>query len=200
HNIGRVELLQAVEHAVAASVAMDHLSHSRTHLGIYAADSQTFIPSSGIRSGRIPACQLKTRAQRMVEDSLVSYTFDRYLAKSFRLANGIHVAQSECQLTQPFPVARHRLVPRSVQIICLSALIAFSRSDSSEISNAGKVTTTRLSSCSVLNQAGTNYVLQQDIAAVGTCFSVQADDVTLDLNGHSVTYASDPRAKPQYGV
>ncbi len=48
--------------------------------------------------------------------------------------------------------------------------------------------TTNISSCGALTQASTTYVLQNDVASDGTCFFVAANDVTLDLNGHTVTY------------
>src|SRR6516225_5491746 len=45
-----------------------------------------------------------------------------------------------------------------------------------------------LNSCRILDKPGANYVLQNDVTSDGTCFSVQADGITLDLNGHTVTY------------
>ncbi|MCU1286141.1 MAG: hypothetical protein JWO13_2491 [Acidobacteriales bacterium] len=43
-----------------------------------------------------------------------------------------------------------------------------------------------------LTQAGKIYQLQNDISATGTCLSVQAANVTIDLNGHTLTYATAP--------
>ena len=40
----------------------------------------------------------------------------------------------------------------------------------------------------VLDQAGTTYVLLSDVRTAGTAFVVGAAGVTLDLNGHTVTY------------
>lgn len=48
-----------------------------------------------------------------------------------------------------------------------------------------------LTDCGVLNAAG-SYVLQNDVTSAGTCFTVKADNVTLDLNGHTVTYGDEP--------
>ena len=58
----------------------------------------------------------------------------------------------------------------------------------------------RLTGCGPLRQAGTHFVLENDVEATGTCFSIEADDVTLDLNGHTVTYGTAPAGKPSYGV
>ncbi|MCB4756109.1 MAG: hypothetical protein LHV69_03600 [Elusimicrobia bacterium] len=40
----------------------------------------------------------------------------------------------------------------------------------------------------LLNQPDTTYIVTQDIVAQTRAFSIQADGVTLDLNGHTVTY------------
>jgi len=44
----------------------------------------------------------------------------------------------------------------------------------------------------LLDQAGKTYVLTQDISAPGTCFIADASYITLDLNGHTVTYNTEP--------
>ena len=49
---------------------------------------------------------------------------------------------------------------------------------------------TPISSCQTLGNTGTTYTLESDVSAAGTCFTVSADDITLDLNGHTVTYNS----------
>lgn len=48
--------------------------------------------------------------------------------------------------------------------------------------------TVSVSACGALSQPATRYVLQNDVVSDGTCFFVNANDVTLDLNGHTVTY------------
>lgn len=48
-----------------------------------------------------------------------------------------------------------------------------------------------LTDCGILNQPNTVYTLQNDVAAAGTCFAIQANNITLDLNGHKVTYGSN---------
>lgn len=45
-----------------------------------------------------------------------------------------------------------------------------------------------LNACGNLNAANTTYILESDVISAGTCFTVSANNVTLDLNGHTVTY------------
>lgn len=51
-----------------------------------------------------------------------------------------------------------------------------------------------------LDQAGETYVLQSDIVAERSAFAVIANDVTLDLNGHAVTYDTVGRGARRYGI
>lgn len=44
-----------------------------------------------------------------------------------------------------------------------------------------------LTDCGTISASG-NYVLQNDVTSNGTCFGINANDVTLDLGGHVVTY------------
>ncbi|RLB49300.1 MAG: hypothetical protein DRJ42_21335 [Deltaproteobacteria bacterium] len=44
--------------------------------------------------------------------------------------------------------------------------------------------------CGVLDQEWTVYRLANDVTATGNCFSVQADHVTLDLDGYTIRYGS----------
>jgi hypothetical protein len=57
-----------------------------------------------------------------------------------------------------------------------------------------------LKACGLLSSAGAKYVLEQDVSSVGTCFSVQADGITLDLHGHTVTYGTAARTTPAFGI
>ena len=43
--------------------------------------------------------------------------------------------------------------------------------------------------CGILKKARATYILQNDVSSEGTCFSVQDDEISLDLNGHTITYA-----------
>jgi hypothetical protein len=45
-----------------------------------------------------------------------------------------------------------------------------------------------VTSCGYLTQANSTYVLQNDVYSDGSCFFITAGNVTLDLNGHVVTY------------
>jgi hypothetical protein len=57
-----------------------------------------------------------------------------------------------------------------------------------------------LHACGALGPAGRTYVLEQDISSPGTCISVQGDDITLDLNGHTITYGSERRKTAAFGI
>jgi len=52
-------------------------------------------------------------------------------------------------------------------------------------------TTVNLSSCGYLDQAGMRYEVQQNLSSTGTCLILIADDITVDLNGHTITYDDD---------
>lgn len=54
--------------------------------------------------------------------------------------------------------------------------------------------------CGVLNRPNTTYVLQNDVRADGTCFAIEADNITLDLHKHTVTYGVSVRSRPVFGV
>ncbi len=45
-----------------------------------------------------------------------------------------------------------------------------------------------ITKCGTLGTDNTTYVLQNDVSAPGTCFSIQGSFVKLNLNGHTVTY------------
>lgn len=46
---------------------------------------------------------------------------------------------------------------------------------------------TNISTCQTLNIPGEIYVLTSDIITAGTCFTIAADGITLDGNGHTIT-------------
>jgi len=60
-------------------------------------------------------------------------------------------------------------------------------------------TGTSITSCQILSNSGTTYVLQNDVSSTGTCFTLAASGITLDLNGHTVTYDTGATASV-YGV
>lgn len=45
-----------------------------------------------------------------------------------------------------------------------------------------------ITGCGYLNQANATYVLQNDVSSEGSCFFITNANITLDLNGHKVTY------------
>jgi hypothetical protein len=57
-----------------------------------------------------------------------------------------------------------------------------------------------LRACGALRSDGHIYVLEEDISSSGTCISVQGEDITLDLNGHTITYGSDRRKAAAFGI
>jgi hypothetical protein len=57
-----------------------------------------------------------------------------------------------------------------------------------------------LNKCGLLSSAGEKYALERDVTSPGTCFSVQADNITLDLNGHTITYGALPGTAPSFGI
>lgn len=58
----------------------------------------------------------------------------------------------------------------------------------------------QISSEGELTQANTEYVLTRDIVANGTAFRIKASNVTLNLNGHTITYGNGGGSAPVYGV
>lgn len=47
-----------------------------------------------------------------------------------------------------------------------------------------------------LNQAGATYILDEDISAEGTALVIDADNITVDLNGHTITFGANSVAIP----
>ena len=52
----------------------------------------------------------------------------------------------------------------------------------------------------VLTVDGGYYILTQDISAPGTAITINAENVTLDLNRHTITYNTSSGSGPYYGV
>jgi hypothetical protein len=51
-----------------------------------------------------------------------------------------------------------------------------------------------------LDRTGAEHRLDADLVADGTAVAITADDVTLDLNGHTITYDATATGGPAYGV
>jgi len=54
--------------------------------------------------------------------------------------------------------------------------------------------------CMLLDQPGETYILQNDVEYDGTCFAVDGDDITLDLNGHTVSFYNPNPLDYSFGV
>lgn len=58
------------------------------------------------------------------------------------------------------------------------------------MASEGSKHTKQITACGVLNSPNTTYILQNDVTSAGSCFSIQASDITLDLNGHTIAYGT----------
>jgi hypothetical protein len=66
-------------------------------------------------------------------------------------------------------------------------------------SSGGNPIGTPLSACADLTASG-SYYLTDDVTSSGTCFFIDADNITLNLNGHTVSYATGGGSQPTPGV
>jgi hypothetical protein len=57
-----------------------------------------------------------------------------------------------------------------------------------------------ISSCQELTSPSTTYYLTQNVSSSGTCFEIDADNVTLDCQGHTITYSTAGAMLSEYGV
>jgi hypothetical protein len=57
----------------------------------------------------------------------------------------------------------------------------------------------KLTKCGVLSSPG-SYALAEDVSSSHTCFSIEADNITLNLNGYTITYGNEPASFPVFGV
>jgi hypothetical protein len=57
-----------------------------------------------------------------------------------------------------------------------------------------------LTDCGTLSNPGTTYLLQNDVSSEGTCFSIQGENITLNLNSHTVTYNSSDQIYARYAI
>ncbi|HEX5234143.1 MAG TPA: hypothetical protein VFW25_02305 [Silvibacterium sp.] len=58
---------------------------------------------------------------------------------------------------------------------------------------------TPLNDCADLTKSGT-YYLAQDVSSSGTCFFIDADNITLNLNGHTITYGTGGGSQGTPGI
>ena len=59
---------------------------------------------------------------------------------------------------------------------------------------------TNVTACGTLANTGSTYVLQNDVSSSGSCFSIQASNITFNLNGHTVTYNTSSQSVATYGI
>lgn len=57
-----------------------------------------------------------------------------------------------------------------------------------------------LTACGSLQRPHTTYVLQNDVQSPGTCFSIEANNITLDLGAHTVTYGTVVTSHATFGI
>ena len=104
-----------------------------------------------------------------------------------RLEKSVHLASSlQANEGTPDSFAAPILLPASIVALPLASGLPSA--------------TRQLDSCGILNKQGATYVLQKDVSAPDSCFSIQAPDVTLNLNGHTVTFATAPTGRHRYGI
>lgn len=68
------------------------------------------------------------------------------------------------------------------------------------VAGIGHAKPRHLKSCGPLQDAGTTYILDNDVSSPSSCFGVGADNITLNLDGHAVTYATDSQRYATFGV
>jgi hypothetical protein len=60
----------------------------------------------------------------------------------------------------------------------------------------GASASNQLTSCQNLTTSNTTYVLQNDVSSTGTCFEINANNISLNLNGHTITYGTGGGTEP----
>jgi len=91
-----------------------------------------------------------------------------------------------------------KIYPRIFQTALIGAIVfgIFLIVDISTAPAQGQIL--HITSCQVLDHPDTTYILDNDVQSDNSCFLVTADNVTLDLNGHTITYALNGNSTPTY--
>jgi hypothetical protein len=71
---------------------------------------------------------------------------------------------------------------------------------SSLMAGIGHAKPRHLRACGPLQDAGATYILDNDVSSPDSCFGVGADNITLSLDGHTVTYATASQRYATFGV
>ena len=80
--------------------------------------------------------------------------------------------------------------------LCRSVIVLTLLATCARISRAER----NITACGTLNRDNTTYVLQDDVSSPGTCFSIQGSFITLNLNGHTVTYNTGDQIYARYAI
>lgn len=67
------------------------------------------------------------------------------------------------------------------------------------ITTSAKPSGTALTGCKDLTASG-SYYLANNVSSSGTCFLIDANNISLNLNGHTITYATSGGSKPSPGI
>lgn len=89
-----------------------------------------------------------------------------------------------------------KLILASLVIIGAVLLVA----GSTPPAQKAEAATAHLTACGTLNQANTTYVLDNDILSPATCMTISANNITLDLNGKTITYNTSASETPVRGI
>lgn len=86
-------------------------------------------------------------------------------------------------------------------IVRMNRLSPFSSVDTgAKPALAGEGAEEAITKCGSLKKSGATYVLKNDVSSSGSCFSVEADRITLKLNGHTIQYATEPQKRARFGI
>ena len=80
--------------------------------------------------------------------------------------------------------------------LCRSVIVLTLLTTCAAISRAER----NITACGTLNRDNITYVLQNDVSSTGTCFSIQGSFITLNLNGHTVTYNTADQIYARYAI
>ncbi len=83
--------------------------------------------------------------------------------------------------------------------ISLTSNSASSSTATVSLAGTGAAAALALSSCGDITVSGT-YVLTANVSSQGTCFFIDADNVVLNLNGHTITYGTVAAPLPTPGI
>jgi len=120
--------------------------------------------------------------------------YDRFLTFGVVSTRGRAVRKPDVNL-------RLKVVPLSSAFSILLVLIPLTPTLVPLLMAGARNSTPRhLKSCGPLQDAGATYILDNDVSAPSSCFGVGADNITLNLDSHTVTYATASQQYATFGV